>query len=108
MGGTKAENDWCVSLLDVRLVAHLARFRYPVARPSTTEEILKRCLELCPELAPPHVRAERTPTIDDIRPLILEEGCGFRPARNGGIRLDVEWVDGASGEVKVPVVFNYG
>lgn len=91
LGGTKAENDW-----------------YPVARPATTEEILRRCFELCPELAPPHVRAERTPTVDDIRPLILEEGCGLRPARKGGIRLDVEWVDVPDAQRKVPVVFNYG
>lgn len=83
-------------------------WRYPVARPVITEEILKRCLELCPELAPPHIRTERTPTVDDIRPLILEEGCGLRPARNGGIRLDVEWVDVPDARKKVPVVFNYG
>ncbi|KAI0336691.1 D-amino-acid oxidase [Cubamyces sp. BRFM 1775] len=90
LGGTKEDNDW-----------------YPAARPETTTEILQRCLELCPELAPPSIRAARPGTIDDLRPLILEEGCGFRPQRKGGIRLDVEWVQGR-GEGKIPMVFNYG
>ncbi|KAI0071590.1 D-amino-acid oxidase [Panus rudis PR-1116 ss-1] len=89
VGGTKAENDW-----------------YPVARPETTLDILKRGLELCPELAPPEIRAQRQPTVDDLLPIVLEEGCGFRPARKGGIRLDVDWIEGAKG--KIPVVFNYG
>ncbi|KAI0938425.1 hypothetical protein AcV5_000111 [Taiwanofungus camphoratus] len=91
LGGTKIDNDW-----------------YPVARLETTEDILQRCLALWPEIAPPYVRAERTPTVDDLRPLILEEGCGFRPARKGGIRLGVEWIDGRKGNSKIPMVFNYG
>ncbi|CCM01224.1 uncharacterized protein FIBRA_03272 [Fibroporia radiculosa] len=90
-GGTKVDNDW-----------------YPVPRPETTEDILKRCLALCPELAPPEVRAVREPTVDDIRSLILEEGVGLRPARKGGIRLDVEWIEGRKGQGKIPMVFNYG
>ncbi len=49
---------------------------------------------------------DRTPTVEDIRPLILEEGCGFRPARKGGVRLGVDRVE--NGERKIPVVFNYG
>ncbi|EKM56489.1 uncharacterized protein PHACADRAFT_172168 [Phanerochaete carnosa HHB-10118-sp] len=89
LGGTKAENDW-----------------YPVARPETTTDILKRCLALCPELAPPEVRSVRTPTVDDLLPLVLEEGCGFRPARKGGVRLDVDWVN--VGDKEIPIVFNYG
>ncbi|GJE86501.1 D-amino-acid oxidase [Phanerochaete sordida] len=89
LGGTKVDNDWC-----------------PVARPETTTDILERCLALCPELVPPEVRAERTPTIDDLRPLIVEEGCGFRPARKGGVRIDVEWIK--AGEKEIPVVMNYG
>ncbi|KAH9849568.1 D-amino-acid oxidase [Lenzites betulinus] len=92
LGGTKQDNDW-----------------YSAARPETTTEILERCLALCPELVPPAIRAEREGTIDDLRPLILEEGCGFRPQRKGGVRLDVEWVQGVRpGQQKVPVVFNYG
>ena len=59
------------------------------------------------------VPSQRTPTIDDVRPLILMNGCGLRPARAGGIRLETEWVDAPKGtnvgvEGKTPVVFNYG
>lgn len=91
LGGTKVANDW-----------------YPVARPETTEDILRRCLALCPDLAPPEVRAQREPTVDDIRPLIFEVGCGLRPSRTGGIRLGVESVDTDRGNGKIPMVFNYG
>jgi D-amino-acid oxidase len=80
--------------------------RYPIARPSTTAEILERSLALCPELAPPEIRAVRAPTIDDLRPLVIEEGCGFRPARKGGVRLDVDWT--TNGTRAIPVIFNYG
>jgi len=90
-GGTKLENDW-----------------YPAPRPETTEDILKRCLALYPELAPPEIRAVRAPTIDDLRPLIVEEGVGLRPARKSGLRLETEWIDGRQDQGKVPMVFNYG
>ena len=82
--------------------------RYPAARPETTEDILQRCLAFCPELAPPEIRAQRTPTIDDLRPLILEVGVGLRPARKGGLRLEVEWLDVPMASGKVPLIFNYG
>ncbi|KAL1715116.1 hypothetical protein EV715DRAFT_256573 [Schizophyllum commune] len=96
VGGTKIVDDY-----------------YPAPRPETAEDILRRGFELCPELAPPEIRAQRTPTIDDVRPLILMNGCGLRPARAGGIRLETEWVDAPKGtnvgvEGKTPVVFNYG
>ncbi|KAJ7057803.1 D-amino-acid oxidase [Mycena amicta] len=85
VGGIKVDNDW-----------------YPIPRPETTLDILKRGLALCPELAPPEVRARREPTLEDLQSIIIEEGCGLRPARKGGIRLEVEWVQ------NVPVVYNYG
>ncbi|EJF63901.1 D-amino-acid oxidase [Dichomitus squalens LYAD-421 SS1] len=91
LGGTKQDNDW-----------------YPAARPETTTDILERCLALCPEIVPPAIRAERQGTIEDVRALIVEEGCGFRPQRKGGIRLDVDWVPGRVGQGSVPMVFNYG
>ena len=84
------------------------RHRYPAARPETTEDILQRCLAFCPELAPPEIRAQRAPTVDDLRALILEAGVGLRPARKGGLRLEVEWVTNPRGNVKIPMVFNYG
>ena len=101
------------------LTRHLSR--YPIVRPETTEDILTRCLalcpelappevraKLCPELAPPEVRAKRAPTIDDLRPLIVEVGCGLRPSRTGGPRLDVEWLTNERDGRQVPMVFNYG
>ncbi|KAI0682936.1 D-amino-acid oxidase [Cytidiella melzeri] len=89
VGGTKLDNDW-----------------YPVACPSTTTEILERVLALCPELAPPEIRAERTPTVDDLRSLILEEGCGFRPSRKGGVRIEADKLN--VGGREIPVIHNYG
>ncbi|KAJ3916406.1 D-amino-acid oxidase [Lentinula edodes] len=84
---------------------------YPHPRPEITERILARGLKLCPDLAPPEIRAEREATVDDLRPLILDVGVGFRPYRNGGVRVGVEWMDSSplkdKGK-KVPVVFNYG
>ncbi|KAH9835409.1 D-amino-acid oxidase [Rhodofomes roseus] len=91
LGGTRDVDDW-----------------YPIVRPETTEDILNRCLALCPELAPPEVRAQRAPTADDIRPLIVEVGCGLRPARDGGLRLDVEWLTDKKDGRQVPMVFDYG
>ena len=82
------------------------RFRYPTARPETTREIFERALALCPELAPPEIRATREPTVDDLYPLIVEEGCGFRPSRKGGISFDTQWVKSPNGEI--PVISNYG
>jgi D-aspartate oxidase/D-amino-acid oxidase len=68
---------------------------------------LKRGFALCPELAPPEIRAQREPVLEDLQPIIIEEGCGLRPARKGGIRLEVEWAS-VRDQKKVPVVFNYG
>ncbi|KAI6012980.1 hypothetical protein EDC04DRAFT_2579722 [Pisolithus marmoratus] len=80
---------------------------FPVPRGEDRDYLLEGGLALCPELAPPGIRAERTPTIDDLRPLIVEEGCGLRPGRKNGIRLGMEWPDVGS-QTKIPVVYNYG
>ena len=46
---------------------------------------------LCPELAPPDVRASRTPTAEDILPTIVkEEACGLRPIRKDRVRIELE------------------
>ncbi|PCH44726.1 D-amino-acid oxidase [Wolfiporia cocos MD-104 SS10] len=90
-GGTKVENDW-----------------FPSPRPETTEDILARCLAFCPQLAPPEIRAQRAPTVDDLRPLIIEEGVGLRPARKSGLRLEVEWLEIPDKRRKLPIVHNYG
>jgi D-amino-acid oxidase len=62
---------------------------------------------MAPEIAPPEIVAQRKPTIDDIRPLIIEEGCGLRPGRTAvfGWRVPHYLARTVS---SVPVVFNYG
>ncbi|KAH7102135.1 D-amino-acid oxidase [Auriculariales sp. MPI-PUGE-AT-0066] len=75
VGGTRGENDW-----------------YPLPRPEVAEDILQRALTLAPYIAPPEARADgRTPTVEDVKSIIVEHGCGFRPARKGGIRIEREW-----------------
>ena len=61
---------------------------------------------MCPELSP-NFASNPNPTIEDIKPIIIEEGCGLRPARKGGIRLETGVIETKSG-VKTPVVYNYG
>jgi len=92
VGGTLGVDDW-----------------YPRSRPETTLDILKRGLALCPELAPPDVRASRTPTVEDILPIIKEEACGLRPMRKDGVRIELEYLRACHGDGrKIPVVYNYG
>ena len=93
IGGTRLVDDW-----------------YPLPRSETTEDILTRGLVLCPELAPPEARVTGPPTVNDILPIVIEEGCGLRPARKGGVRVELEWVEGdkVKREGKVAVVHNYG
>ncbi|KIL55829.1 hypothetical protein M378DRAFT_173288 [Amanita muscaria Koide BX008] len=91
VGGTREVDDW-----------------YPVPRPETKLKILEDGLALCPDLAPPEVRAVRKPTIDDVLPLVVDEGCGLRPARKGGIRLEVEVFSRKPTGETLPVVYNYG
>ncbi|KAH8824110.1 nucleotide-binding domain-containing protein [Flagelloscypha sp. PMI_526] len=90
VGGTRGSNDW-----------------FPAARKETTERILQEALGFFPELAPPEIRAQRAPTVEDLRSLIVDEGCGFRPARKSGVRIERGTVDASDGKT-IPVVFNYG
>ncbi|KAI9460822.1 hypothetical protein HD554DRAFT_2206826 [Boletus coccyginus] len=90
VGGIKVANDW-----------------HPVPRAADRTYILTHVLALCPDLAPPCVRASREPTVADLEALIVDEGCGLRPARIGGIRLEVSSLEQGGGE-KVPVIYNYG
>ncbi|KAJ9477572.1 DAO domain-containing protein [Pseudozyma hubeiensis] len=72
-------------------------------RPETTRKILKRCLELVPQLVHPSKRSGLgKPRVEDVK--VLEVNVGLRPARRGGVRLEraKEDVDG------VKVVHNYG
>ncbi|KAH7332845.1 D-aspartate oxidase [Rhizoctonia solani] len=94
LGGTSGANDW-----------------YPQARSDTVDDIISRTLGIAPEIAPPASReGGRKPTVEDVKGIIVEIGCGLRPARKGGIRIEagsVEWVD-AGVKKETPVVFNYG
>jgi len=76
-----------------------------------TEDILIRCLKLCPELVTgsPEFTGKTTsaPSVQDLQQFIIEEGCGLRPARRGGIRLEVDWLELDSAG-KIPVIHHYG
>ncbi|EJD46855.1 D-amino-acid oxidase [Auricularia subglabra TFB-10046 SS5] len=93
LGGIKDDDDW-----------------YPHPIPEVTDDILQRCLALAPELAPPSAReGGKTPSMDDLKALVIEPGCGFRPGRKGGIRLETEWRPSGRPEgKKIPIVHNYG
>lgn len=99
-------------------------------RPETAEDIKRRALILFPELCPPHLRPSTfTPIPSTTQPLspsllddiILKHVVGFRPAREGGLRLgrgddlsvklpSTQKGEGDEGviETKIPVVHNYG
>ncbi|KAJ7628798.1 hypothetical protein FB45DRAFT_834771 [Roridomyces roridus] len=89
LGGTLNVDDW-----------------YPLPRQETKVAIMEKALALWPEIAPPEVRKERKPTIEDLYPIFVEDGLGLRPHREQGIRLEVEWME--SNSAKAPVVFHYG
>ena len=92
--------------------------RYPHSREETTVATLIRALKLCPQLASPEVRAVRKPTINDLLSHVVGEGCGLRPGRKGGIRIESEWwsdkgkmlPQGETDESgkKILVVYSYG
>jgi len=93
IGGTKTSNDFRPDPLE-----------------DITEDILIRCLKLCPELvtgSPEFASKTSAPSVEDLRYFVIEEGCGLRPARRGGIRLELDWLD-VSPEGKIPVIHHYG
>ncbi|KAJ2937063.1 hypothetical protein H1R20_g26, partial [Candolleomyces eurysporus] len=87
LGGTLEPDDW-----------------NPTPRPETTQSILERVLKLAPELVP----GKANPTVEDIWPIVIEEGCGFRPGRKGGLRLEAGEVQVPHTDKTIPVVYNYG
>ncbi|KDR68351.1 hypothetical protein GALMADRAFT_256978 [Galerina marginata CBS 339.88] len=89
VGGTYDANDW-----------------YSLPRAETTRDILTRVLEICPEIAPEEVRTLREPVVEDVLPIIVEESCGFRPCRKGGVRLELEWMETPT--KRTAMVHNYG
>ncbi|KAG6917606.1 hypothetical protein DXG01_001835 [Tephrocybe rancida] len=100
LGGVEDKDVYPVRGQTVLLRAPWIKFPRP--RPEITRDILERVFDLCPELVPPEIRAVREPNVDDLLPIIIEEGCGFRPTRKGGIRIDGEQ------RGSVAIVHNYG
>lgn len=92
LGGTSELNDW-----------------NGAPRADATRAIIERNLKLAPELVPPPLRVEgREPSVEDILPLVVEEACGFRPERIGGMRLEAGSIRVPFTEKQIPVVYNYG
>ncbi|GAA5820306.1 hypothetical protein JCM3770_004040 [Rhodotorula araucariae] len=86
VGGTREVDDWAVA-----------------PRDETTRDILRRAVEICPALAcPPGSLAPVDPAT-----LVVGEVVGFRPTRDGGIRLEPEALRLEDGE-QLTVVHNYG
>nr|ALM22243.1 D-amino acid oxidase [Phyllozyma linderae] len=86
VGGTRGIDDW-----------------HEQPRPETASEILARGLKLCPALLPEAKRASMR--VEDID--VVEHGCGFRPARKGGVRIELDHVAAPDGR-SLPLVHNYG
>lgn len=63
---------------------------------------MRRGIALCPELLPEDKRAAGR--IEDLD--VIEFGCGFRPSRHGGPRIEIDKVVWENKEVKI--IHNYG
>jgi len=94
IGGTREEGDWSEE-----------------PRPEASLDIKKRALALFPELAPYSATANgRIPVPGDLEPIVLRDVVGFRPARKGGLRLEVgaNLTIPSSTDKYVPVIHNIG
>lgn len=86
LGGTFQEGD---SNLEIDQVT-----RWDPKRVNCSDEIVRRCIEICPDLE-----------IDGEPLKIIESKVGLRPTRHGGIRLE----GGLKGEHgQVLLIHNYG
>jgi D-amino-acid oxidase len=70
-------------------------------RAETSSDILKRALEICPQLGAPPGQAP----LKNLQSIVKSEVVGFRPTRTAGICLEV-----SSKPLKrsIPVIHNYG
>jgi hypothetical protein len=71
----------------------------PNPDPNLAIRIMKRAVELCPQMVPPGAGIEGLS--------IIRHGVGLRPMREGGVRVEGETIAGPDGR-KVAVVHNYG
>lgn len=67
--------------------------------PNLAIRIMRRALDICPQLVPQGKGIEALQ--------VVRHSVGLRPMRTGGIRVESEIIDGRGGK-KVPVVHNYG
>lgn len=88
LGGTREVGDWKTR-----------------PRSETTDDILRRTLEICPELVPGGESIEDK--LARLRGMVEQEVVGFRPQRTGGVRLE-RGADIREGENTAVVVHNYG
>ncbi|KAJ1729128.1 hypothetical protein LPJ61_003674 [Coemansia biformis] len=76
--------------------------------PLTTEEILRNCIALCPQLLDRGFESLRHPSqvpacdVEQLRCRAIRVNVGFRPSRRDGPRLEVEHIGGLT------VLHNYG
>ncbi|GAA5905429.1 hypothetical protein JCM6882_003157 [Rhodosporidiobolus microsporus] len=92
IGGTRETDDWETS-----------------PRPETTDDILRRALQICPSLACPPSSpstSSQQPT-EILRSLVKSAVVGFRPTRDAGVCLEAVPSFFTPGE-STPVVMNYG
>lgn len=88
LGGTREENDW-----------------EAYEREATAEDILKRAIEICPDIVPPNAR-HHDREMEGLESIVISHLVGFRPSRDGGTRLERE--DRMIGDRTVPIIYNYG
>jgi hypothetical protein len=76
-------------------------------REETSTDIIRRALEICPQLAyPPVASSARDPASPtDLAKLVKGTVVGFRPTRDAGIRLEVDEKRTSAG---TPIIHNYG
>jgi glycine/D-amino acid oxidase-like deaminating enzyme len=86
IGGTREVNDWEA---------------YP--REGTKADIMRRAVEICPTLPPQHASG----SWEVLRSIVLDHLVGFRPSREGGVRLEAGPDRSLSGQ-RVSIVYNYG
>lgn len=131
IGGTREAEDWCVCVTNLHLLYTfptlmrvLQTLRHESPRPETTVDIVRRAVEICPQLeqrptAKPYTAslpasAKHQTEHVDLQSIAIKSVVGFRPTRAAGIRLEldlngVKGVDDTATEsASIPLIHNYG
>ena len=66
-------------------------------------------MKICPELINhlEHLDSQNNDPIELLRSQIIRTGVGFRPARKGGVRLEIE-IEEYNDKEKYFIIHNYG